>query len=246
VRATLVVAVLLSFVAGARAQDCAEGRVRTDGVCCWPGQTFSTASRACEGTPACPSGLAAVGATCRASSSPMIAVSVPEGYGVVGPVTPVVVPAAGTTADWPAHAETTDVHRAIRHPGRDVALITVSLAIFDVGWALGIVAAMVHELHACAPISCAAWPVALIPLGGGFASSIMELGPGSAPDNTSSTWLGIFSALVQCVGIIASAVAVENRTSSFAYPSARPLVTASIVSDVAGAPAGVGLMARLP
>lgn len=49
----------------AQAQTCEEGRVLSNGRCCWPGQRFDEEDAVCAGPPQCPRGLVDEGGACR-------------------------------------------------------------------------------------------------------------------------------------------------------------------------------------
>jgi hypothetical protein len=246
----LAVVALFSLATPARAQDaCAEGRVRTAGLCCWPGQTFSTVSRRCEGTPHCPRGLAEHGAACVAvTDAPMIedrsGAVIPPGYEPAASIEASPSserPRARVMVGWPATRESRSPSRAIAVHGRDETLIIVALAIYDAGFSLGWLGALVDELAQPCGHSCMSWPYAFVPLVGGAAAVTANTTSGFRNDAVAFP-LGMLSACLQGVGLVAAAVAVENRTTEHSY---RPLppsdFTFTFVPSAPGALAGLSI-----
>lgn len=253
------VALLLAVAATARAQDCAEGRERIDGFCCWPGQTFSTAERRCEGPPRCPEAFAEHGEACvlravASSAPPPLPVALPTSEASLA-IPPGYTATAGSRHDeapapitlsahaWPAAHEGSSLSRAVHVQGRDEPLIAVAFALFDAGWAMGWVGALVDEaVNGCHP-SCASWPLAFIPLGGGAAAVTADFSSGSRSLYLGTSF-GIVSVILQGVGLVAAAIAVENRTSEIAFRrGALPTESLSIrlVPSAPGALAGLSI-----
>jgi hypothetical protein len=242
----LAVLALFSFALPASAQDCAEGRVRQSGVCCWPGQTFSTISRRCEGLPHCPRGLAEHGSACVAvTEAPRIedvtGAVIPPGYEAAPRADAEPEPRrARSSVGWPA-AHETSASRAIAVRGRDETIIVIALAIYDAGFSMGWLGALVDELAQPCGHSCASWPYAFVPLVGGAAAVTANSTSGFRND-ASAFPLGMLSACLQGVGLVAAAVAVENRTTEHAY---RPLratdFTFSFMPSAPGALAGLSV-----
>lgn len=110
-----VVLVLVMLGSRAEAQEaCGEGRVRsadTAGRCCWPGQSWASDLRRCEGPPTCPVGLVAEGDSCVPSrTGPVVGPTVtPQDAIAPAPmaaparpgITPLVPPSAGVVAPPP-------------------------------------------------------------------------------------------------------------------------------------------------
>jgi hypothetical protein len=258
--ALAVVVASLAIAAPVRAQDdCAEGRVRTEGFCCWPGQTFSTDARRCEGAPHCPDGTVEHGEQCvlplSATASPSTAgvpAPMPQSYdhvettGDVPSAPPYAVfvepasietpPSSTRIDDWPVRHDGMTLSHVVRHSGEDWGLVTASLVVFDVGWALGILAAVLDEAsHPCASfsgggfggfsrsVSCNSWPLALIPVGGGIASGMANwASPGSGGFSSRNNWLagfalGIPSVILQGVGLISLAISLANEIHDLGF-----------------------------
>jgi hypothetical protein len=250
-------------------QACEEGRERIGERCCWPGQTFSTERLRCEGEPTCPSALVLHGETCVARASIDAAplpppptdatptdgaptmtsdplwgaatgsqLETPDAYGI-------------TATDWPIHGESRP-YRAARVSGRDEGLITFALSVFDFGFVLGWLTALLDEVgHECAPlgtffgggVSCNGWPLAFIPIGGGVASGFASFGVPSR----GRIWgyvLGIPSVILQLVGTIAAIIAFSNTTSEIGFqPIGDPHgVSLSLVPSAPGTDLGGSLV----
>lgn len=66
--------------------QCAEGRVTTpEGLCCWPGQTWSPEEHVCIGAPTCPAPLAASGEQCVAPVLVLAPTVAPIGEAALAP-----------------------------------------------------------------------------------------------------------------------------------------------------------------
>lgn len=66
-RLTALVSCLVLFVASPVSAQCLEGRVateRSEGRCCWPGQSWDAEAGQCTGAPQCPEGFAGEGEQC--------------------------------------------------------------------------------------------------------------------------------------------------------------------------------------
>jgi hypothetical protein len=237
VRAVLVLCVL-SLASHVSAQDaCAEGRVRgADGICCWPGQTFSSEHRLCEGAPRCPEGLVEHGEACIAAVGPappqysqfITAPPIedaPLGYTPPSELAQEAEPPR-TTTGWPARHEGESLRRAVMRHGEDGGLVAAAMVVFDVGWMMGWLVGILDEATgACrsfsgfgggsGTVSCNAWPLAFIPVGGGVAAGLFNFAPSSTGFvQRSATWalaLGVPSVLLQVGGLIMMAVALANE-----------------------------------
>lgn len=211
--AALVVGLLVGPVARAQ-DDCAEGRARTEaGYCCWPGQEFSVERNRCEGPPTCPDSLVAHGAECAAPvTASYAALTLPDPGEASAPIS------YTATAGWPETHEGTELHHAVRTRREDGGLVAAALALFDVGWSMGIVGAAIDEAaQPCgdwrSPVhsSCGTGGLALVPLGGGIASVTMSL---SGSPRRTFDWgfaFGVQSVIVQSAGLIALAIALANE-----------------------------------
>ena len=258
--AVLLAAVLLAAVPSiASAQDCAEGRERVDGRCCWPGQSWSDERARCEGAPRCPDALVEHGESCLA---PAIAASPGPGPGHVGSVDLAGVPVpdlyrASLRAAWPERAvlgvET--LARPVRVRGEDEGLIIASLVVIDVGWVLGWALVFMDEVvgGGCSPPgapfggggnSCNSWPFAFMPVAGSITAGLTNFSGGF---RTSFGWglaLGPPSVILQSVGIIMLAISLANETSEIGY---QPLAEepreagATLVPGAPGADVGLSL-----
>ncbi len=249
----LVASWSVSLVAGA--QDCVEGRERVEGFCCWPGQTFSTSARRCEGVPACPEALVEHGEECVAPLGPPARVPdiapVPA-YDAFVALPPLSGPTeTADTSGWPATREASVVHHAVRRHGEDGGLIALSVVIFDIGWVMGlVVGALDAARDSCSSFSsgrstnCNSWQYAFIPVGGGIFSGMTNFAPSSF--RTSSGWgfgLGIPSVLLQTIGLISLAIALANEVTDIGLPAiAVDGVTLSFVGAAQGADAGASLV----
>lgn len=251
-RALAALLLLSALGSRAAAQECAEGRIRVEGRCCWPGQSWSTELARCEGEPACPIGLVAHGETCAAAIERSGAST--RGTGVTramyaGDATP----SAASTEGWPSATSAIDPPGAWVVPvrGEDEGLISVAFAVFDVGYLMGWLGVLLDEAAGCATTwmggatSCNSWPYAGIPLVGGIVGGMV---------NNSSTggWrrsgfgVGFGSASVVLEGIglfVMIPIAFANSTSERGY---QPItlsegVTAAVRASAPGAEAGLSL-----
>ncbi|MFO0680961.1 MAG: hypothetical protein U0234_02870 [Sandaracinus sp.] len=220
VPASLAVLAIALCCGEAQAQDCAEGRARTeDGYCCWPGQRFSADRNRCEGPPDCPEALVAHGAECAApvAATPSVAAS----YATLALPDPSAAPAPASyagTAEWPVTHEADVLHHAVRSRGEDGGLVTTALVIFDVGWSMGIVGAAIDEaFQPCGDwmrttrFSCGSGALALVPLGGGIAAVTMSFSGGSRWSLNWGFAFGVQSVIVQGAGLIALVIALANE-----------------------------------
>ncbi len=257
-RAGLVLA-LLAMATTAHAQDCAEGRERTGGFCCWPGQTFSIEAHRCEGAPRCPERFAEHGEACvrravtsvpsiRASTASVptasaagdMEPSVPPGYAALS-AERASAPSTTTDTEWPAVHAAAELHRPAHVHGRDEPLIAMAFTIFDVGWLFGWLGAALDEASNACFRGCQSWPLAFVPLGGGIAAVTTNFGSGFR-NNGIGIPFGILSVLLQGIGLVAAAVAVENRTSEIAFPRlASGDLSITLVPSAPGALAGLSL-----
>lgn len=256
-RGVALAAAMLATAQIARAQDCAEGRERTGGYCCWPEQTFSSVARACVGAPRCPEGLIARAATCAMAGAPdaTMMLTVPEGYGAPEPVRAAPpgsvreresesAPAVSVAA-WPSTHAASELHRPGPVHGRDEGLIAAALGLFDTGWVFGWMGAIFDELgHPCGGRSCNSWGFAFVPLVGGIASTTVHIDVGGR-SNGGSLVLGILSVLLETAGFIALGVALQNRTTEIGFPRiSTDRVVVSVVPGASGALAGLSLEGR--
>ena len=215
----------------APALACDEGRVRlAAGRCCWPGQRWSDERGRCEGAPRCPDGLVEHGDACVA---PAHAVSVPtlaEGASSTAPPAYAIAPGAyaaghatreeATTEGWPDAGDAPlarPTHRVVVSRGEDEGLIAAAFVVFDVGWVLGWLGAVLSEATGCrtftpfgsASTGCDAWPWAFIPIGGGMAAGMAAISRG----NGFAFGFGIPSVILQGIGAIMSIIAFANETT---------------------------------
>lgn len=234
---TFVALVLASASAPAMAvaQECSEGRLRIEGRCCWPGQSWSLEHGRCDGAPTCPTGLVEHGETCVAP-----AVS-STGYGGFG--AGAVPSRASSTAAWPSSTEDENAPTAWATQGRgeDEGLIIAAFVVFDVGWLLGLLGGFLDELRA----GGSSWVIAGAPLVGGMVSAFVNLTP------SRDTWgfgvfsfsFGIPSIIFQGIGLIMMPIAFANETTEavFSPIDVAPGVTASIAPSAPGADLGLSL-----
>ena len=160
------------FITSAQAQDCAEGRERVEGRCCWPGQSWSLEHGRCEGLPECPSELVEHGESCVGA----VMTAPGSGYGSVPSIEPGEAPSiASSTAGWPsAHgAEDAPGAWAIAGRGEDEGLITAAFAVFDLGWALGWIGGFLNEWQT----GGSSWVLSGIPLAGAMIGAFVDFGP---------------------------------------------------------------------
>lgn len=204
--AILACFVLAMASATAAAQACDDGRVRTAGHCCWPGQTWSRQERVCDGAPQCPTGMSEEGETC------VVRAVVPTTPPVAPTITPVVAPSApsptATSVEtWPttATARPDAIVDPIVSHGLDIGLVIAGAATFGVGYLLGIIgsAALDGECYAYDVTDphhgCGQWPAALIPLGGAIPSLYF---PGTRFVHYSEVaGVGVTSTVMQIVGV---------------------------------------------
>lgn len=259
-RAMMFAVLLAAAPSITSAQDCAEGRERVDGRCCWPGQSWSVERARCEGAPRCPEALVEHGESCLA---PAIAASSGAAPGRVESVDPGGVPVpdlyrTSLRAGWPERAVLgiEELARPVRVRGEDEGLIIASLVVIDIGWVLGWALVFMDEVSGggCAPsggspfggarISCSSWPFAFMPVAGGITAGLTNFSGGF---RTTAGWgiaLGSPSVIFQGVGIIMLAIALANDTSEIGY---QPLVEepreagARLLPGAAGADVGLSL-----
>ena len=224
-RALLVACVLLA-PALVSAQDepvaCEEGRTRgAEGFCCWPGQTFSTTARRCEGAPRCPEGLVEHGESCLGTVVPP-----PPSYEHFDAPPPMSSsdiaappPTGRTTSGWPARHDGHALGRAVRRHGEDGGLVAMSMVVFDIGWVFGMLVGMLDEatgscrtsFFSGSVTSCNSWPLVFIPVGGGLTAGLTNFGSGTRNTSAWGLTFGIISVLMQCIGLIMMAVSLANE-----------------------------------
>lgn len=248
----ITVAALAWIAAPAAAQtaECAEGRVRVEGRCCWPGQQWSDARGRCENVPRCPEGRVEHGEDCvpMATSglgSPLGPPGLPPGP---APELPSVVPPGTTTAGWPLAigSPTAPDARAVIGRGEDEGLIVFSLVLFDVGWVFGWLGLLLDELDGCTAgfggrhISCESYWWGLAPLFGAMTGTLANHSGGSRT-NFIGLPFGITSICIQGIGIIAAIIAFSNETTepTFQRLDLSDSVTASILPGAAESEAGL-------
>lgn len=253
-RVALVAALLVAAPSIAGAQDCAEGRERVDGRCCWPGQTWSAERARCEGAPRCPEVLVEHGEACLAPAATAFPTRAPgEELDIAGaPVPPVY--RASLRAGWPEREAlgATELARPVRVRGEDETLIIAAMVVFDVGWIMGWMIPVLEELTGggCRAFgggttgSCNSWPFAFIPVAGGITSGMTNFSGGGRVNFGFGIGLGSPSVILQSVGIIAIAIALANETTEMGY---QPLedeprtAGARLVPGAPGADAGLSL-----
>lgn len=225
---------------------CEEGRVRTEGRCCWPAQTFSVESGRCEGVPQCPIGLVEHGETCVAPAfTPLPAPG--EGYGDVAPpgypepsLSSRISPTA-SARDWSSVDElgaSAPTHRVDVVRGEDEALVTLSFAMFDVGWVFGWLVPLLDDTtgsctdgdwSSTTRTSCQSWPFAFLPVVGGIVSGLTEFGSGWRQQSVWGVTFGSVSLVLQVAGIIAVGISLGNETTEARYtPLDEPEETADV------------------
>lgn len=246
--------VLASVASSARAQDCSEGRVRVEGRCCWPGQSWSLEHGRCDGAPLCPPGLVEHGETCVASALSALpsAPSPPGARGRDAYAEPT-FPRAASTDGWPVAVGDAHAPGAWVFPGRgeDEGLISVAFAIFDVGWLLGWIGVLADEAAGCSSdffgsgrtFSCGGWQIAGVPLVGGIVGGLVNFSPGFRRSSFGIAF-GIPSVILEGIGLfVLLPIAFANSTSE---PAFMPIhlnddVTASLELSAPGADAGLSL-----
>ncbi|MDQ3035476.1 MAG: hypothetical protein M3Y87_23930 [Myxococcota bacterium] len=243
----------------ASAQECAEGRARIDGRCCWPAQTWSAERARCEGAPRCPEALVEHGETCVAAALGPSSGGAPAALDqdaaaqvdlAGAPVPPVY--RASLRAHWPELEELgiTELARPVPVRGEDEGLIVASLVVFDVGWALGLLIAFIDEAGGggCAAFgggmrgSCNSWPFALLPIAGGITSGMTNFSGGFRQQFVWGIALGTPSVILQTAGLIMLGIALGNETSEIGYQRLADEPRRAGVTLTPGAPgADVGL-----
>lgn len=247
----LAAASLLAFAGSAAAQDeCSEGRLRMEGRCCWPGQTWSVELGRCDGAPSCPGDLVEHGEACiaPATHAPMV-----YGPGLT-PYTPTLESTASSTDAWP-FAEGSDIapsRTATTGRGEDEVHIAGSFALFDVGWVAGWVGVMIDEANAScggghgsfgSRHSCDSWPLAFIPVVGGILATTVTFNEWRSSGNPGIAH-GIISVIFQILGLVAIPISLANETTELTYPSIDlgAGVTASISPTAPGASEGASFL----
>lgn len=258
-------ALLVLAPAVAAAQDCAEGRERVEGHCCWPAQTWSTERARCEGAPRCPHDLvehgdacvAPVGSTAAALASPGATRAPAEGAPDLADAVVPPVYRASQRARWPAREVlgVEELARPVRVRGEDEPLIIAAMAVFDAGWILGWLVVVADEASGggCVAFfggprgSCSSWPFAFIPVGGGMTAGMTTF---SGTRNTFLWGLGYGppSVILQGLGLIAIAIALANETTETGYQPLRAepasAAAVSLVPGAVGADVGLSLDVR--
>lgn len=221
-----------SDVAAPAEPACREGRVRTEGRCCWPGQTFSAADHVCSGAPRCPEGLVEHGEACVApvvadDTAPAPASSAVRSRLAPPPVFPDATAAAlaPPVSAWP-RAHEGALSRPVRRSGEDGGLVAAAMVVFDVGWVLGWLVGMLDEATtSCRTFvrgirtgaTCATWPLTFVPVGGGLAAGLMNFGPGFRDTAAWGLVLGIPSVILEATGLVMMAVALANEVHDFGF-----------------------------
>lgn len=255
----LALIALVGLAAPAAAQDaataaaeapraCAEGRVRTEGVCCWPGQIFRATEHLCTGAPECPDGLVEHGEACIApvesgTRARLLAPppSLPE------PPPALAAALAPPISAWPATHEGT-LSRPVRRHGEDGGLVAAAMVVFDVGWMFGLLVGMLDEAGgSCRGFrgggSCNSWPLTLIPVGGGITAGLANFAPSGRSTYLWGFALGIPSVMLQGIGLIMLAVALANEVHDLGFsPLEDGDVTLSLVPAAQGADVGASLL----
>lgn len=258
-RTLVVLACLVVPTIASAQEECAEGRVRgSEGFCCWPGQTFSTADRRCEGAPQCPEGLVEHGEACLSTVVPA-----PPSYARFEAPPPMIAsdiaaPPARSTSGWPAQHEGQALSRAVPRHGEDGGLVAAAMVVFDVGWTFGMLVGILDATSAncfafsssssAGPVNCGTWALAFIPVGGGIAAGTMNFvsAPTGFTSRNNATWgasFGSTSAVLQTAGLIMMAVALANEVHDVGTV---PLGQGVSVAVFPGAPASdLGVSALL-
>lgn len=217
----VILAVVCSGVGRAAAQACSDGRERTGGHCCWPGQTWSRSDRVCEGAPTCPDGLVESGEECvvpLTAPGPAPSAAPPQA------APPIVAPrAAAAPGVWPSLPDTrpAGVINPVHVSGLDVGLAIAGGVTLGVGYLMQVIfAGLEQPSNSCrGPSSgvgfsrdfgCDSWPLGLIPFAGGIASSLVSFN-GS---RYTSAWVGfqVPAVTIELVGLGLLIHAVLNPT----------------------------------
>lgn len=202
---SLVFAALVLASVTASAQDCAEGRERVGGRCCWPGQTWSDDRARCEGAPRCPAPLLEHGDAC-------VATTIAGGYDDPSGVD---APGLVLTDGWPLRegSEHPPRARVVTGRGEDEPLIALACAIFDIGWSLGMMGGALDELQD----GGWSWPLSFIPLVGGMMGGLVDFAP-SRGFSGFGFGFGIPSIIFQGVGLFfLLPIALANDTTERSY-----------------------------
>lgn len=259
--------------AAAIAASCEEGRVRVEGRCCWPSQTWSEPYGRCSGVPACPTDLVEHGEDCvvRAQASvptteapttgapaqadapgPAEQASVPPAYSVSAGYGETVREALATTLAWPSSSARQDAprHVAVVTRGEDEGLITAALVVFDVGWLLGWLGTVLTEASGCRTFTgFGEVRVACDAWPWAFIPIAGGMSAGIAGINRRSGLafaFGIPSVILQGVGLIMTIIAFSNETTEIAVQPLRlgRSLSASLTLGAESADAGLTLGLR--
>ncbi len=237
-------AVLLAASAAA-AQECAEGRARVDGHCCWPAQSWSETDHACVGAPTCPPTFAEEGETCVARAP------APDAAAPAAVAPPSAPPSA--TA-WPTvgASEPAGVRNPEMTRGLDGGLLAAGLVVFLSGYGLAIATGIADEVSAACrstmgpPLPCGTWPFAFVPLVGGVLSGTLETGP-KRSEIYLGLGMGITATIVEVTGAIILLVALAGHVDDVRPRShARgPSPSWSLAPGPAGSEVGLGVRLSL-
>lgn len=232
-------ALALTPLSAAHAQQCAEGRVSTPetlGRCCWPGQSFSETLGRCSGPPQCPPPFVAEGDSClvpyTAGYGAPAGWPVPQAGGAPRPDAPT-PPGARAPASAPVELRWPDeppgLRNAIISPrleaGVDEGLLTAGLSLFLGGYLGGLVLGGIDEAaQNCQSfalgffdpsVGCGSWPYAFIPVAGGvLAGSLVEAEGACCRNAALGIGIGIPLAAVQIFGLTLTGLAIFGGTET--------------------------------
>ncbi len=240
-------------------RPCAEGRVRVDGYCCWPAQSWDADRARCTGAPACPAELVEHGDTCAGRAEVLVpaptevsevppSLSAASGYAAAARPRQPRSMFADSTDGWPSLRNVSDVpeRRALIGRGEDEGLIIAALVVFDIGWVLGLAGTMLGEIGgSCTDfsvgfgrgVSCNTWPFAAIPVIGSMIS-------GFTGGNRRNAWgyaMGIPSIIFQGIGAIMAIIAFSNETTEIVLQPIQltPGLSATLLPSAPGTDAGL-------